>query len=197
MAAPRVVSDHHGPWTVADVLALPHDDKSYELVDGALIVNPPPSPYHQAASGELFVLLRAACGPGLRALEAVGVQLGQQLLIPDLVVVRASAASLHAPVLDPADVVLVVEIVSPGSRVRDRSEKPVIFAEAGIPHFWRVETSHYQGRSAELPAVLIHELDDNGAYVLARTLGAGEVATVTEPFEVAFDPAELLRPLSG
>lgn len=192
MAAPRVVTEHHGPWTVADVLALPQDEKRYELVDGALIVNPPHSPYHQAASGELFVLLRAACGPNFRTLEAVGVQLGMQLLIPDLVVVRASAASLHAPVLDPADVVLVVEIVSPGSRIRDRSEKPVIFAESGIPHFWRVETSHYQGRTAELPAVLVHDLDDNGTYTLTRTLGAGEAATITEPFEITFNPAELL-----
>lgn len=197
MAAPSVVSEHHGPWTVADILALPHDEKRYELVDGALIVNPPPSPYHQAASGELFVLLRAACGPAFRALEAVGVRLGEQLLIPDLVVVRSSAASLHAPVLDPADVVLVVEIVSPGSRIRDRNEKPVIFAESGIPHFWRVETSHYQGRTAELPAVLIHDLGDDGTYALARTLGAGDVATVTEPFEITFDPAELLRPMTS
>jgi putative restriction endonuclease len=113
------------------------------------------------------------------------------------VVVRASAAGLHAPVLDPGDVVLVVEIVSPGSRIRDRHEKPAVFAESGIPHFWRVETSHYKGRTAELPAVVIHELDDTGTYGLARTIGAGAVAEITEPFEVAFDPAELLRPLSG
>ncbi len=39
----------------------------------------------------------------------------------------------------PEEVLLAVEVVSPESRKRDRVEKPVEYAEAGIPHFWRVE----------------------------------------------------------
>ncbi|SCG74694.1 Uma2 family endonuclease [Micromonospora humi] len=41
---------------------------------------------------------------------------------------------LHA-----ADVALVVEIESPSSRRYDRLIKPTLYAEAGIPHYWRVE----------------------------------------------------------
>jgi hypothetical protein len=33
---------------------------------------------------------------------------------------------------------LVVEVVSKGSRREDRGSKPLAYAEAGIPHFWRV-----------------------------------------------------------
>lgn len=33
----------------------------------------------------------------------------------------------------------VVEVVSPGTRKRDRFEKPGDYAAAGIPHYWRIE----------------------------------------------------------
>jgi Uma2 family endonuclease len=36
--------------------------------------------------------------------------------------------------------VLAVEIVSPGSRSIDRILKPVLYAAAGIPNFWLIET---------------------------------------------------------
>lgn len=36
--------DHTGPWTVADVLALPEDrSHRYELLGESLIVSPPPA----------------------------------------------------------------------------------------------------------------------------------------------------------
>ncbi|GAB3908763.1 hypothetical protein GCM10029964_109060 [Kibdelosporangium lantanae] len=36
-------------------------------------------------------------------------------------------------------VLLVVEVVSKGSRKEDRGSKPIAYAEAGVPHYWRVE----------------------------------------------------------
>ena len=41
--------------------------------------------------------------------------------------------------IDPADLLLVVEIVSPGSVELDRYLKPVEYARAGVRHFWRIE----------------------------------------------------------
>jgi Uma2 family endonuclease len=38
-------------------------------------------------------------------------------------------------------VVLAVEVVSPDSENRDRARKPQLYAEAGIPHFWRIGDS--------------------------------------------------------
>lgn len=35
---------------------------------------------------------------------------------------------------------LVVEVVSPSTKTQDRVTKPVQYAEAGIPCYWRVET---------------------------------------------------------
>ncbi|PYC61169.1 Uma2 family endonuclease, partial [Micromonospora arborensis] len=36
-------------------------------------------------------------------------------------------------------VMLAVEVVSPGTRRRDRLEKPGHYADAGIPPYWRVQ----------------------------------------------------------
>ncbi len=53
----------------------------------------------------------------------------------------------------PKDVLLLIEVVSQESRVRDREVKPRKYAAAGIPHFWRVECD--EGR----PVVHTYEID--------------------------------------
>ncbi|GGX62495.1 hypothetical protein GCM10010358_16100 [Streptomyces minutiscleroticus] len=50
-------------------------------------------------------------------------------------------------------VVLAVEVVSPDSVSRDRETKPLKYARAGIPHYWRVE--HEKG----LAVVHVFELE--------------------------------------
>lgn len=106
--------------------------------------------------------------------------------------VSADATSVNQPLLDPYDVQLAVEVVSPGSRRRDRSVKPYMYAEAGIPHFWRVETDNYRGRTKDLPVVVRHELVGLAEYKTVEEIGAGETLRVVEPFTVSFDPAALL-----
>lgn len=184
-----------GPWTVADLMAMPEDGYRYELVDGRLIMNPPPSPQHQGLSRRLSRILEDAAnatGVDVRVLEAVGLRCGEQLLIPDIVVVDADSASLTKPLLVKEDVHCAVEIVSPGSRAQDRGEKPYLYAEAGIPHYWRVETAHYQGRTHALPVVLRYELVGIAEYAIKHTEGAGETVRAGEPVPVAFDPAALM-----
>jgi Uma2 family endonuclease len=58
--------------------------------------------------------------------------------IPDLVVTTGPIPD-DTVWLAPESVALAVEIVSKGSERIDRWLKPVEYAEAGIPHFWRVE----------------------------------------------------------
>ncbi|WP_240327548.1 Uma2 family endonuclease [Nocardia farcinica] len=52
------------------------------------------------------------------------------------------------------DLVLAVEAVSPDSEERDRETKPLKYANAGIPHFWRVERG-----SDDRVVVYAYELD--------------------------------------
>ena len=51
---------HMGSWTVDDVLTLPETGSRYEIVDGALVMSPPPSRDHQRVSWRLHNLLFAA-----------------------------------------------------------------------------------------------------------------------------------------
>jgi Uma2 family endonuclease len=52
--------------------------------------------------------------------------------------------------------------VSPESASRDRQRKPLLYAAAGIPHFWLVENEGGK------PVVCAYELDKvNGAYAMA------------------------------
>lgn len=85
----------------------------------------------QQAPGDLFVVEKEivvfkAAPPSTR--------------IPDVTICRAEA------IVDPdsnsiavADVLLVAEIVSPGSETEDRFHKPGDYARNGVPHFWRIE----------------------------------------------------------
>lgn len=85
-----VASDHTGPWTVADVLALPEDrTMRYELLGESLIMSPAPGIRHQRASFRLHVALDTAAravGAPVEILEGVNVVLPSGLVAPDLVV---------------------------------------------------------------------------------------------------------------
>ncbi|MCX4581222.1 Uma2 family endonuclease [Streptomyces sp. NBC_01571] len=63
------------------------------------------------------------------------------LVVPDLVVTDAGATAQDTVSVDAdADAVqLAIELVSPGNKTMDRKLKPLLYAEAAIPHFWRLE----------------------------------------------------------
>lgn len=118
--------------------ALPHDDRRCELVEGVLSVTPSPTGRHQWAADELRHALRAALPPECCALSAVGVIIEGDptptVRVPDVVVLRRDAVD-DSPVLDPRDVLAVVEVMSPGSRRLDRMVKLAEYAMAGIPRY--------------------------------------------------------------
>ena len=134
--------DHQGPWTFDEWVQLESEHgERVELVDGTLLVSPPPSVFHQAVARRLFRQLDAQCPADLEVVFEVGLRLGEDGRIPDLAVVRRSAPSGRGvPAYEPQHLVLAVEVVSPSSRTNDRLVKPVRYAEAGIPSYWRVET---------------------------------------------------------
>ncbi|OKJ06030.1 Uma2 family endonuclease [Kitasatospora sp. CB01950] len=182
------VSDHFGPWTVEDVLALPEDTRHrIELVGGALLMSPNPGVPHQRTSSRLWALLDAALtatGAPFEVLEAVNVLVPDGLLIPDLVVVDAAAAAEAGSALHADDVLIAIEIASPSTRVIDRRTKPGLYAAAGIPQYWRLDLA---------PALRLHlGRLERGDYV-DRTVEPGETVTLGEPFRFDLDPGVLLR----
>jgi Uma2 family endonuclease len=61
---------HGRALTRADLEALPADGHRYELLDGVLVVTPPPSWPHQDVVLNLAIALKAACPDGLHVVVA-------------------------------------------------------------------------------------------------------------------------------
>jgi Uma2 family endonuclease len=184
--APRAVV-HVGPWTEEDLLGLPDDGQRHEILEGSLVVSPPPAGQHQGAASRLLRRLAEHAPPRLEVVEALGVRApAGSILVPDVLVVESEALWANGSgILEPSAVHLVVEIVSPGSVTMDRLSKPALYAQARIPSFWRVELG--QG-----PSVFAHRLE-GGSYVAEASAAPGGRLVVQRPFPVDLDPGELIR----
>jgi Uma2 family endonuclease len=173
-------------WTAEAALRLLPETlwPRHEVIDGSLILMPNPGIAHQRTSSRLWQLLDASAPDTVEVAQALNIVLpGEQLTIPDVVVLRSSGADQTWFTAD--EVLLVAEVVSPGNAPMDRKVKPDLYAEAGIPYFLRIEL-------AVLRASELFELRD-GRYVSIATGGPDQPLTATEPFPFTVDPPELQR----
>jgi Uma2 family endonuclease len=152
-----------------------------EIVDGRVAFMASPSYEHQMIALNLWNALREKLPEGYGAVVDLDVRLRDTPLLvrqPDVIVFRKDGRSGKAP-LRADSVVLVAEVVSPGSVTVDRVDKPAEYAAAGIPHFWRLE----QGFGLTLFA---YELAANGsAYTAPASFDLRYVAS--KPFEINLD----------
>lgn len=141
---PSTLPDVRRRWTLLELDELPDDGCRYELVDGGLVVTPPPTQRHQELAHALHERLSGAAPPGWRVrLEYPLPFADDTQRVPDLVVFRWPLQHPRGDArnpLGPADVGLVVEVVSPRTQRTDRFAKPGEYADAGVPLFWRLET---------------------------------------------------------
>ncbi|MET8758653.1 Uma2 family endonuclease [Lentzea sp. NPDC004782] len=95
---------------------------------------------------------------------------------------KAAAADLDRTYYEPEDVLLVVEVVSKSSEIRDRETKPKRYAQGGIKHFWRVENDGGQ------PVVYVYELDPaTTSYALTGIFHDRLKTTVPFSVDIALD----------
>jgi Uma2 family endonuclease len=176
-------------WTFDDLQRLPDDvdSRGYEIVDGALVVSPSADTLHEIVSDELRAILRAAGRPAFRTFGPIAVDLDPSYLIPDLVVVPEPDAHTRMNPVLAALVRAVIEVVSPGSRTKDRVMKPALYAAAGIAVYLRVETE---------PVVSLtgYTLTDGASvYTELGSWGPNEVAHLDVPFPVDI-PIDAITP---
>jgi Uma2 family endonuclease len=130
-----------GGWTTDDLDALPEDGLRRELLDGVLLVSPSPTDIHQIIAMRLGVALEDTCPPDLQVTQGVEVRINpRRSFIPDVLVATDEAARRRARFYAPHEVTLAVEIVSPTSQSMDHITKPALYAAAGIPYYWVIET---------------------------------------------------------
>lgn len=175
-----------GGWTTDNLDELPEDHRRYELIDGALIVSPSPTNIHQTIAARLVTALEENCPAEYDVTQAVELRVSTtRSFIPDVLVTTAEAAARRPSKFAPHEVVLVVEVVSPTSVTIDRVTKPDLYAHAGIPFYWRVET--LQGT-----VVHTHRLDPDVDIYRPAGHFAGTVK-VSDPWEMEF-PVSRITP---
>lgn len=178
MAMPQ----HRRPMTLAEYDALPEDSTAhYELRAGALIVSPRAMLRHQQAMYRLAMQLEDQLPAEVEvAADYEVIVQGEEpvtLRAPDVVVVRAGTPQQRATA---ADVLLAVEILSPGSRNVDLHLKPFEYAEAGIAHYWVVDLE------PPTPTITVFGLGAPGdGYAESQT--ASHELVVEEPFPLRID----------
>ncbi|MEH1126285.1 Uma2 family endonuclease [Micromonospora sp. CPCC 206061] len=139
MWSPDPLRQRLANYTIEDVLELPDDAPRVELRDGVIIVVPSPTVGHQDIGALLWMWLRQHAPAEYRAVLAVGVAVTHKdTFEPDVVLLRRPVED-GSHYFDAAQVLLAVEVVSPGTKRRDRLEKPGDYAAAGVQHFWRIE----------------------------------------------------------
>jgi len=154
-------------------------DVRYEVIDGSVVVSPPPGYAHESRLARLQNRLANAAPRGVEVLGSnYGFLYGDEghFLLPDLTVVR-SADTEDRGTRSP---LLVVEVRSSSTWRRDEGDKRDIYAEGGVPSYWLLDPV--------APALRVLELRGS-AYAEVACLDGPGTLQVRHPFpvEIALD----------
>ena len=129
--------------TYREYAALPDDGRRYEIHDGELSVTPAPGSTHQVVSSNLNDVLRGHVkrqGRGLVLYAPLDVILSDTTVVqPDLVYLDPARLGLLTERGIEGPPTLVVEILSPSTRLIDRERKLALYARYRVPHYWIVD----------------------------------------------------------
>lgn len=152
--------------------AMPDDGHRYEILDGSLeMMSPGPSTKHQAVSGELEFILKQSCKSDYVIYDApLDVILNEtNVFQPDILMIHRSRLHIVTSrgIEGPPD--MVAEILSPGSRNKDKVIKLRTYARFGIREYWIVDT--------EAQTMELYTLAEDGKYVLQQLFEGEDLVT--------------------
>ena len=169
------------------VRKLPDDGKRYETVHGELLVTPAPRLWHQEIVTRIAETLRAylrrnRCGHALVSPADISwspdTLVQPDVFVADLEEVRTDEWSKVKTLI------LVVEVLSPGSARHDRFANRRLYQEVGVPLYWIVDPDRKSvevwAPEAQLPSV-------------ERECVVWKPDEVDEAFELALE--ELFKPI--
>jgi Uma2 family endonuclease len=125
-----------------DIKAVPADGRSWEILDGELLVSPAPTWWHQQIVVELLVALREHVrrhAPGKVNVAPVDVVFDpHNVAEPDILFVSDERLRIiRDRVWGAPD--LCVEVLSPSSVTRDRGAKRAVYARFDVREYWIVD----------------------------------------------------------
>lgn len=152
-------------WQLPD----PPDRSKLELIDGVLYVTPPPADTHDDVVARLAEImipqLKAEGYQGRFYFPRAAIWTSRlTYLEPDLFYVSAELAARLTPKhRETAD--LVVEVISPGSAVYDRSKKAETYGTLGVRELWLIDEAE---QTVEV------RRQTGGSFDEGRTFGRGQ-----------------------
>lgn len=174
--------------TLDDWDALPEDNSAqFELQEGVLVVCPKPASPHQDAMMLLAFQFHQQLPAGFKVLADFEVLVFADppptVRAPDLIVLARTGPLKRAAA---SQVLIAVEIISPGSRVTDMVRKAYEYAKAGIPHYWVIDLD------PPAPSITVYGLGAPGDGYVESQRATGELVT-TVPFPLRIDVAGLVE----
>jgi Uma2 family endonuclease len=138
---PRRRERNPRPWTRAELARFPDDGNRYEVLDGELLVTPQANPPHQRIALVLAFRLEAYCSRlGLAIVVAPGaVPHGDSELQPDVQVIPCKPADARKGWERVPRPLLVVEVLSEGSRRYDSGIKRSAYLRWRITDYWIID----------------------------------------------------------
>jgi len=163
--------------TVDDIADLP-EDLRFELIDGRLVLTPRALPIHQFISVRANNAIEEHCPDGIMVNVEQAVRLNRaNELCPDVMVFREEGAG-QSPIMS-ADVLLVVEVISPSSKSIDPGKKFEYYGNLGIPAYWIIDPL------AARVTLTQFLLGPDGSY--QQHLKTDDLVTVEEPWKITLD----------
>lgn len=134
-----------GPYRAVDYWKLPEGDP-VELIYGRLILCPRRDVLHQTAVGllSIYLLQIARRFKGFSIPGPVDIPISDHsILQPDVLYIRRDRRRIVADRIEgPPD--LIVEVVMPNNKRRDRVDKLSIYAQYGVAEYWIVDPAERQ-----------------------------------------------------
>ncbi|MFF0143991.1 Uma2 family endonuclease [Amycolatopsis sulphurea] len=189
------------PWKIPDHLlsieeyaALGEPESGFtELVEGRVVMSPSPIRRHNRAAYRLSTILEPQLPPELDVNLDLDVDLGLTppgqagfSRRPDFMITYRAAnerVDRDSAMFRANEVLVVVEVVSPGSKRTDHKTKHSEYAEAGIPFYWILDLTQ------PISLVVCHR-DGESRYRNGPAVTG--VFTTTEPFPCKIDLNALL-----
>ena len=171
-------------WTIDMLDALPESSERHEIIDGELFVTPPPGEAHQLVIGQLYLLIDAYLrrDPVGRAMTSpADVWRDARMynrIQPDLFVMRLTGGQRPPYPYHIRDLLLAIEVVSPGNPLLDYQVKRDMYLREGLAEYWVVNV---EARNVSR----WRERDDPGE-VLSRRLEWSPPGTAS-PFVLELD----------
>ncbi|WP_214417160.1 Uma2 family endonuclease [Sphaerisporangium fuscum] len=163
------------------------EDRRVEIVDGEIVIREVPTLDHNQVIFQLLLqIMFFVDQQGWTACNDIKVFLGAQIdrYRPDITVVPANPRMWDAENVYAQETLLVVEVVSPSSRIDDHVVKPRNCAKAGVPLYLVIDTGE---RTARL---LSHPGQTGYSHEVAVVLGDSLV--LPDPWDLKIDTARFV-----